>query len=807
MARRATGGFGILRHEPGNPEFPTLPDGVKTIHFIELDGAAARAVRGNPVVVRKWSGAPGRDEQRFAGWHTDTTWVNPTTVDFGVIPSPVQRTLSLYNARFEAIEVTALSLPAGVSIVGSPSLPLTIPPYAGITLTLEAGITGDNSFDEFGEFTTSEGQVPVRFIGRRVFTLAVNPQTPMIETLNWRTDILRSTDGTEKAYSLMRSPLSVVEYNLRFTDDLSRIRFHNEYLGGSSALVVAAEKWYEKRNLKFPIASADTSVNVDMNPVNASFEAGGPFVVVAPDGTAVNSLIEGISLAPDELGDQVQLMVNFDGPDGATSATDESQNENPVNFVGGASQIDDAQSPFGASSSLWVNNSNDGVQIPSADWMNIGDGDWTIEFWFRPTGGDLTGGGLVPVLLSRYDTLSGAGATEHPWYIDLQTTSIRFIYGRFGFSVSTATFSFSSPREVQLDTWHYLTLERQGGSLYCWIGDQQVGATYNIGSHYIVDSDFDRMQVGGYYNGGSRKPFDGWIADLRWTTGVARYGGEAPTVPTERIADPTDLYQVFTLSTEFGTDMPLGSYVMPLGLGYTSQFPTYETYQDNLEEASYRITLNQEPDVAALPASFATLSDGLSPETFIPILEDCNVIENGRAKVAKLDRAEYALDSGLTNRIAFNQFNYASISSTYKINLYSEDEVWEWRQFLHYIAGSYRVFYVPTFKNDIPGVTATAGNTFTANTTSLTKLFGNPPANPRLALRFEYPDGTILFRRITALVDNGATEDITVNSPINAGSPKISFMREARILGDTASFKHNTNTDVELIFSYRTILK
>lgn len=801
MARRAAGGFGILRHEPGNPEFPTLPDGVKTIHFIELDGAAARAARGNPVVVRKWSGAPGRDEQRFAGWHTDTTWVNPTTVDFGVIPSPVQRTLSLYNARFEAIEVTALSLPAGVSIVGSPSLPLTIPPYAGITLTLEAGITGDNSFDEFGEFTTSEGQVPVRFIGRRVFTLVVNPQTPMIETLNWRTDILRSTDGTEKAYSLMRSPLSVVEYNLRFTDDLSRIRFHNEYLGGSSALVVAAEKWYEKRNLKFPVDAADTVVDVDMYPMNASFQIGDAFVIVDPNGVATNTLVEDITVEPDPLAESVELMINFDGPDGATTATDESKNASVVTFVGALTQIDDAQSPFGGSSSLLVNNSNGAVEVPyNSSWMDWGASDFTIEFWIRPAPNDLLGGGLVPVPLARYYTLDGPPGT-YAWYIDIQSGSLRMIMP----SVGTATYSFGSPRELQANTWHHVCFERVGPNLTCYVDGVQLAAPFNI-STSALDSGSSRITIGGYYNSGFYAPLDGHMADVRFTIGTARYNGEF-TPPTARFQNPTELYTRLTLSTALGVDKPLGSYVMPLGLGYTSQFPTYETYQDNLEEASYRITMNQEPDVAALPASFATLSDGLSPETFIPILEDCNVIENGRAKVAKLDRAEYALDSGLTNRIAFNQFNYASISSTYKINLYSEDEVWEWRQFLHYIAGSYRVFYVPTFKNDIPGVTATAGNTFTANTTSLTKLFGNPPANPRLALRFEYPDGTILFRRITALVDNGATEDITVNSPINAGSPKISFMREARILGDTASFKHNTNTDVELIFSYRTILK
>jgi hypothetical protein len=799
MARRASAGFGILRYEPGNPEFPTLPDGVKVPHFVELDRVAG--FRAHTITTRRrYANAPANDSQRFAGWQTDTTWVNPTIIDFGTIPSPIQRTVSLYNARFEPVTVTALTLPTGVVLVDGGPFPVTLEPYAGITFTLEAGTTGDDSFDEFHEFTTSEGQVPVRLIGRRVFTLAVTPETPMFETLLWRTDILRSTDGTEKAYSLMRSPNSMVDYKLKFTDDYQRINFRNQYLAGSSQLVVAAEKWYEKRSLKFPVDAADTTVDVDMYPINASFQIGDSFTIVSPDGVATNTLVEDISIEPDALAENVQLMINFDGPDGATTATDESQNASVVTFVGALTQIDDAQSPFGGSSSLLVNNSNGAVEVPyNSSWMDWGASDFTIEFWIRPAPNDLLGGGLVPVPLARYYTLDGAPGT-YPWYIDIQAGSIRMIIA----SVATATFNFGSPRELQANTWHHVCFERVGPNLTCYIDGVQLSSVVNIGVSAFVNGT-SRITIGGYYNSGFFSPLDGHMADVRFTIGTARYGEEF-TPPTARFQNPTELYTRFTLSTALGVDKPLGSYVMPLGLGYTARFPKYSTYRDNLEEVDYTIMMNREPDLAELPATIQTLSDGLSPETLIPILERCNVIE-GRAKVSKLDREEYILDSGLTNRAAFNKFNYGSISSTYKIHLTSPDEVWEWRTFLHWLAGSYRVFYVPTFKNDIPGVTTLAGNTFTANTTKLNQLFGTPPDNPRLAIRLLYPDGTLQYRRITQIVDNGATEDFTLSSVIDAGSPTISFLQECRILGDTATFKHITDTDVELIFSYRTILK
>ena len=188
------------------------------------------------------------------------------------------------------------------------------------------------------------------------------------------------------------------------------------------------------------------------------------------------------------------------------------------------------------------------------------------------------------------------------------------------------------------------------------------------------------------------------------------------------------------------------------------------------------------------------------------ILEPCNEIE-GASKPQTLNREEYILDSNLSNRAAFNRFDYAADSSQFRISLESEAEVWLWRKFLHWLRGSYRTFYVPTFQDDLPGVTTADSNVFTAPDTDLTLLFGDPPDPRRNALRFEYDDGTILYRRITDIVDNVDTEQITVNLAVIAGTPKISFLQECRILGDTATFVHNRNDDVILTFRFRTILR
>jgi hypothetical protein len=244
---------------------------------------------------------------------------------------------------------------------------------------------------------------------------------------------------------------------------------------------------------------------------------------------------------------------------------------------------------------------------------------------------------------------------------------------------------------------------------------------------------------------------------------------------------------------------------MPVGLGYVSRFPTYSTYQDNLETADFTLTFNQEDDFGALDPSFTTLSNALlSPVVETPILEACNEI-SGRAKRSQLQRYEDRLESGLSNRQAFTVFPFSDTTQEYMLTLNSEAEVWKWRTFIHYLRGSYNDFYVPTFTDDIPGVTTAASNVFVAQDTDLALLFGTTPADRRNAIRLEYPDGTVLYRIITAVVDNGATEQITVDSSVIAGNPKISYLQRARILGDTVSFTHNRTDYVTLRFRYRTL--
>jgi len=798
MAVKATGGFGLLRYEPGNPEFPTLPDGVQVPHVLTIGRSAGLAARSIVRTRRVLGSTPANDVQRFAGWQTETTWINPAVVDFGVIPSPVQRTVSLYNARNTSVEVTALSLPAGVTLLDS--LPVTLTPYAGFTFTLEAGTAGDNTFDDIYEFTTSEGAASFRVIGRRVFTLENIPQTPMAESLFWKTDLIRSKDGTEKAYSLMYAPLAKVDYKVKFTNDIQRIKFKNQFIAGESALVVAGQKWYEMRPLRDAAQATDTSLNIDDLTFNASWKIGGPVAVTSIDGATVASgQLDSTELAPDPDVESNVLLLRFDGANGVQSDTDLSAFAHEVTFNGTAA-ISTAQSKFGGSSLKCGGSLANSVFV---EWNSaetqLGGEDFTIELWTRLTSTDITNLFTNVALIANYDSRIDA-----VWNMRLYGAGLIFQCAQP--SNTTFFFGIGSP-SWQADQWYHIRMIRSGNDLTCYVDGLSIGTNNMTGAMPIwgTQSPSQYLSIGAYYNSGFTYPFSGYIDDVRITKGLARNSGDF-ALPTERNPSLADTYLQLNLGSEIGAALDAGSYVMPVGLGYVSRFPTYLTHPKNLEEANYQLTFNQEGDFSNLdPLYFPTLTDAQSPETTLPILEFCNEVSNGR-KASQIQRSEDVLSSGLANRIAFSYYPFSDSVSEFEITLNNVDDVWAWRTFFHYLRGSYNEFYVPTFTDDMPGVVTAASNVFDITDQDLALLFGNPPDPRRNAIRLVYPNGNVYYRLITQVIDNGATEEVTVSSAVEAGSPVISYLQRARILGDTVSFEHHRVDDVSLRFRYRTIL-
>ena len=125
--------------------------------------------------------------------------------------------------------------------------------------------------------------------------------------------------------------------------------------------------------------------------------------------------------------------------------------------------------------------------------------------------------------------------------------------------------------------------------------------------------------------------------------------------------------------------------------------------------------------------------------------------------------------------------------------------------------GSWGAFYVPTGTDDLPLFVdfALGGNVFDIVNIGLAALVGN--VAPRRDVRITIA-GVTYDRRITSVVDNGAFETVTLSAVIpGAGNVtdaefKCSWLTLSRIVGDTATFKHNRRGNGELRFSVRGVI-
>ena len=217
-------------------------------------------------------------------------------------------------------------------------------------------------------------------------------------------DTLRTGLSREQAMKLQRTPSSAVDYRVRFQNDLERIRLHNDFIAGESALVVGAQKWWEQVNPVFEIQSTDLSIAVPY-PALSSWSVGGPISIVSQDAlTVAQASVASITVGPDPYVEQVVVLASFDGADGQTTGITNEINGAEWTMLFGT-QIDTAQSKFGGAS-LLCSTLNPGFSLggaylaynPNMDAPT----DMTLDLWFRPTATDLSASN---VLASRWYSL------------------------------------------------------------------------------------------------------------------------------------------------------------------------------------------------------------------------------------------------------------------------------------------------------------------------------------------------------------------------------------------------------------------
>lgn len=253
-------------------------------------------------------------------------------------------------------------------------------------------------------------------------------------------------------------------------------------------------------------------------------------------------------------------------------------------------------------------------------------------------------------------------------------------------------------------------------------------------------------------------------------------------------------------------DLPLGTFIMPVRFGHLNS-SNLSIARNNLETITVELLLEGDRDLSAINTTYFDTHPLDSPERYI-LKERCTV----GTLSANISREEQRIDSETGRVYVTGTEPLGEYSTNVVVYTNTYEELYAWRQFLHLQRGSWGTFYAPTFQNDLPLFTdlSLGGNTFIVPFMGISTFLDGDP--PKRDLRIVTSDGTVYYRRITLVTDNGnGTETITVDSVIGSvgtsaiDETTISWMHLVRIAGDVASFNHIFLGEADLSFRVRTV--
>jgi len=82
------------------------------------------------------------------------------------------------------------------------------------------------------------------------------------------------------------------------------------------------------------------------------------------------------------------LMLHFDGTNGSTTFTDDSDSAHSVSSLGGSTALGTTYKKFGTAAGNFTGSTDGGLTIPDSADFYYGTGDWTVDFWYRRMDGN-----------------------------------------------------------------------------------------------------------------------------------------------------------------------------------------------------------------------------------------------------------------------------------------------------------------------------------------------------------------------------------------------------------------------------------
>lgn len=246
-------------------------------HVAAVGGAPAGVVASALPVEANGRAIAGSVMRSYLLDYYDRIHLDPTSIDLGNLVTSQTRTVTVWNAwRSRAISMTALQEVAadGITATGEGALPLAFAPLQMRSWTLAVTTDGPPVIDALLTWVfAGDPSVSLAITGNRLTAWMIAPDwsSPLVETLEWTTDVQQAADGGQIRVVCREAPRRQWEF-----DTLAGGRERQlveAALYDWRARTWALPIWPDQTVLAAPLAAGAISIALDTT--NLDFVAGG----------------------------------------------------------------------------------------------------------------------------------------------------------------------------------------------------------------------------------------------------------------------------------------------------------------------------------------------------------------------------------------------------------------------------------------------------------------------------------------------------------------------------------------------------
>lgn len=213
--------------------------------------------------------------------------IDTRSFDLGNLVSQQTRTFKLWNAYLvpKTLETVDQVNIDGITLVEPSPAPLTYAPLKENTYTLQISTDGPATIDASYTFNFGGGanDPSISVVGSRItaWTWLPNWDEPMVERLEWSTDVMRSYDGTEQRVQLRNTPRRNFEFS--FSAEGTQRRRLDAAIYNWGARVWAVPVWTDGETLSATVSAGGTTIPATTT--NRDYHAGGLVMLLNDSGS------------------------------------------------------------------------------------------------------------------------------------------------------------------------------------------------------------------------------------------------------------------------------------------------------------------------------------------------------------------------------------------------------------------------------------------------------------------------------------------------------------------------------------------